>query len=85
MTRETIPYHIRGLEANDMLYGCDPSFVAEVNSVASAVLQQILRDLAEMEAGPRRAAAANELLLTAQRFADSPELVKRHLQTLRYV
>lgn len=43
--QENYPYHIQSLISNDDLYGSDPKFIAEVNSMCSQMVDMILIQL----------------------------------------
>ncbi|RZF44922.1 hypothetical protein LSTR_LSTR013788 [Laodelphax striatellus] len=43
--QETYPYSIRKVDSNDVLYGSDPKFIAEINSVCSGLIEEILTHL----------------------------------------
>ncbi|GAB0088083.1 VPS35 endosomal protein sorting factor-like [Sergentomyia squamirostris] len=43
--QDTYPYHIPGVVSNDELYGSDPKFIAEIDTLCSKVADQILINL----------------------------------------
>ncbi|OQR87725.1 hypothetical protein ACHHYP_08096 [Achlya hypogyna] len=47
--QETMPYSIGHVEANDVLFGGDSAVAEELNSVATAAIDDILRALAELK------------------------------------
>lgn len=46
--RDVYPYHVSNLVSNDELYGSDPKFIAEINSLCSQVVDYILVQLKEL-------------------------------------
>lgn len=44
-SQEIYPYHIPNVVSNDELYGSDPKFLAEINSICSEIVDQILINL----------------------------------------
>lgn len=49
--QDVYPYHIPNLVSNDELYGSDPKFIAEINSMCSQVVDQILVQLKSLGDG----------------------------------
>ncbi|CAH1397922.1 unnamed protein product [Nezara viridula] len=43
--RPEYPYHVRKVDSNDILYGSDPKFLTEINSMSSILLEEILNNL----------------------------------------
>ena len=43
--QEVYPYHIPNIVSNDELYGSDPKFLTEIDSICSQVVDQILLQL----------------------------------------
>lgn len=48
--QETYPYHLLNVISNDQLYGNDPKFIAEINELATNVLNDLLTLLQAMSA-----------------------------------
>lgn len=44
-SQEFYPYHITNVVSNDELYGSDNKFIAEINTMSSQVVDQILHQL----------------------------------------
>ncbi|XP_075221178.1 VPS35 endosomal protein-sorting factor-like isoform X2 [Lycorma delicatula] len=43
--QETYPYHIKKVDSNDVFYGSDPKFIAEINKMCSTLVEEILNHL----------------------------------------
>jgi len=43
-----LPYHIKGVDSNDVLYGGDPDYLAELQAIISKILEEILQSLTDM-------------------------------------
>ncbi|XP_064600257.1 VPS35 endosomal protein-sorting factor-like [Liolophura sinensis] len=50
MCQDQLPYHVDKVDSNDALYGGDPKFIAEVNSISSTLLDEILSHLKMLSA-----------------------------------
>lgn len=44
-TQESYPYHVKKVDSNDVLYGCDQKFIAEINKMCTVVIDEILNIL----------------------------------------
>ncbi|ALC47849.1 CG8202 [Drosophila busckii] len=67
------PYHITGVVSNDALYGHDPKFLVEVNSLCAQVVEAILVQLKTLGASQQtrdQAQLAMELFMRIVRYAD---------------
>ncbi|XP_054284650.1 VPS35 endosomal protein-sorting factor-like [Macrosteles quadrilineatus] len=43
--QETYPYHVKKVDSNDVLYGSDPKFIAEINKMCSLIVEEVLNQL----------------------------------------
>jgi hypothetical protein len=64
LAQETLPYHIRNLESNNVLYGGDPMYLEELYKLVDAFVQQILDQLTVL----KTTNPASQALLAAEFF-----------------
>ncbi|KAE8740858.1 hypothetical protein FOCC_FOCC013650 [Frankliniella occidentalis] len=80
--QESYPYHIDMVDSNDVLYGSDPKFIAELNRMCSVVVEEILSHLQYLgknELFSKQSSLALDLLI---RIATKADLSKPDLATL---
>ncbi|CAF1006711.1 unnamed protein product, partial [Didymodactylos carnosus] len=68
----SLPYHIPKVESNDVLYGCDPNFLNEINQRLIRIIEQIIQQLKELGNSntKRQSSLALELLNRLVAHAD---------------
>ncbi|TRY63417.1 hypothetical protein TCAL_02649 [Tigriopus californicus] len=82
VTWDDYPYHIEGLDSNDVLYGSNPKFVDEVNQISGTVLGQVLDQIQDLTSNGFKKESGRlswQLLQTCYGFVDlesSEKLVK---------
>lgn len=57
--QDNYPYHIAGVISNDELYGSDPKFIAEINTLCGHVVDQLLVQLKALGDVQQQRAQAN--------------------------
>ncbi|XP_074035447.1 VPS35 endosomal protein-sorting factor-like isoform X3 [Leptinotarsa decemlineata] len=70
MAQEDYPYHIDKVESNDSLYGCDPKFSSEIDSICSIVIREILTLLKDLGSCKRQSQVATDLFCRVALRAD---------------
>nr|XP_023017945.1 UPF0505 protein C16orf62 isoform X1 [Leptinotarsa decemlineata] len=70
MAQEDYPYHIDKVESNDSLYGCDPKFSSEIDSICSIVIREILTLLKDLGSCRRQSQVATDLFCRVALRAD---------------
>lgn len=74
--QETYPYRIAGVVSNDELYGAGPKFQAEVNAIASSVVEKLLALLKQLGDAQQMRAQATMALELFGRVAFGADLVQ---------
>jgi len=65
--QETYPYQVKKVDSNDVLYGSDPKFIAEINKMCSLMADEVLNQLKVLgvdESYQNQAALALDLFVT---------------------
>ncbi|VEN48574.1 unnamed protein product [Callosobruchus maculatus] len=73
MSQEEYPYHVDRVESNDALYGSDPKFLSEINTMCSIIVGEVLTLLKELGNCRRQSQLAVELFLRIALRADLGE------------
>jgi len=67
VVQESLPYHVAGVDSNDALYGGDPQFIADAESIGATLLREVGTQLRELGASsatlPRQSSLAMELFV----------------------